>query len=161
MVGMVDRAGPLLDPLGDPILARRSGGAGLALLELDVGLSWSCYDPQADGPIVMTACGRCDSCRLRRKGFADAGLIESVMLPPRLISGQPDPDHPGPTLSAPQEDAARALVAGLRHGRVHDPTPTPDTVGSSGRVACPAGRDDRFPPGPAFSSPIVLVGHSI
>lgn len=39
LVGMVDRAGPLLDPLGDPILARRSGGAGLALLELDVGLS--------------------------------------------------------------------------------------------------------------------------
>jgi primosomal protein N' (replication factor Y) len=44
------------------------------------------------------------------KGLADAGLIEPVMLPPRLISGQPDPDHPGPTLSAPQEDAARALV---------------------------------------------------
>lgn len=39
LVGMIDRAGPLLDPLGDPIAARRRGGAGLALLELDVGLS--------------------------------------------------------------------------------------------------------------------------
>ena len=33
-------------------------------------MSWSCYDPQADG----AACGLCDSCRLRRDGFANAGL---------------------------------------------------------------------------------------
>lgn len=38
-------------------------------LELDPGLSWSCYDPAPDG----RACGQCDSCRLRRKGFAEAG----------------------------------------------------------------------------------------
>jgi 7-cyano-7-deazaguanine synthase len=41
-----------------------------ARLGLDTGLSWSCYDPQPDG----TACGACDSCRLRRAGFKDAGL---------------------------------------------------------------------------------------
>jgi 7-cyano-7-deazaguanine synthase len=39
-------------------------------LGLDAGLSWSCYDPTADG----RHCGRCDSCRLRSKGFSEAGL---------------------------------------------------------------------------------------
>ncbi|WP_379552720.1 7-cyano-7-deazaguanine synthase QueC [Qipengyuania sp. DGS5-3] len=43
-------------------------------LGLDPALSWSCYDPMADG----TACGACDSCRLRRKGFADAGLVDTT-----------------------------------------------------------------------------------
>lgn len=42
-----------------------------ARLGLDAGLSWSCYDPQ-DG----RHCGRCDSCRLRAKGFAEAGLAD-------------------------------------------------------------------------------------
>ncbi|MBW8783572.1 MAG: 7-cyano-7-deazaguanine synthase QueC [Novosphingobium sp.] len=41
-----------------------------ARLGLDPGMSWSCYDPLADG----RACGLCDSCRLRRRGFADACL---------------------------------------------------------------------------------------
>ena len=39
-------------------------------LGLDPGLSWSCYDPTPDG----AACGLCDSCRLRARGFAEAGL---------------------------------------------------------------------------------------
>ncbi|TCJ39895.1 7-cyano-7-deazaguanine synthase QueC [Parafrankia sp. BMG5.11] len=43
-------------------------------LGLDWGLSWSCYDPTPSGD----ACGSCDSCRLRRKGFADAGLMDRV-----------------------------------------------------------------------------------
>ncbi len=37
---------------------------------LDAGLSHSCYDPAPDG----RACGQCDACRLRAKGFAEAGL---------------------------------------------------------------------------------------
>jgi 7-cyano-7-deazaguanine synthase len=41
-------------------------------LGLDLGLCWSCYDPTADG----LSCGDCDSCRLRAKGFAEAGLID-------------------------------------------------------------------------------------
>ena len=45
-----------------------------ARLGLDSGLSWSCYDPQAGG----RACGICDSCRLRQKGFAEAGLTDRV-----------------------------------------------------------------------------------
>lgn len=39
------------------------------------GLSWSCYDPTPDG----RHCGRCDSCRLRKKGFADAGLPDPTV----------------------------------------------------------------------------------
>lgn len=39
-------------------------------LGLDYSLTHSCYDPDAQG----RACGRCDSCRLRLKGFAEAGL---------------------------------------------------------------------------------------
>jgi 7-cyano-7-deazaguanine synthase len=39
-------------------------------LRLDAGLSWSCYDPTPDD----RHCGLCDSCRLRSKGFVDAGL---------------------------------------------------------------------------------------
>jgi 7-cyano-7-deazaguanine synthase len=41
-----------------------------ARLELDAGMSWSCYDPQ-EGDLH---CGRCDSCLLRSKGFREAGL---------------------------------------------------------------------------------------
>ena len=41
-----------------------------ARLGLDAGLSWSCYDPAPGG----RHCGLCDSCRLRARGFAEAGL---------------------------------------------------------------------------------------
>lgn len=39
-------------------------------LGLDAALSHSCYDPLPDG----RHCGKCDACRLRAKGFAEAGL---------------------------------------------------------------------------------------
>jgi len=42
---------------------------GMAL-GVDYGLTHSCYDPDTFG----SACGRCDSCLLRKKGFADAGV---------------------------------------------------------------------------------------
>lgn len=41
-----------------------------ARLGLDAGISWSCYDPAPGG----VHCGLCDSCRLRAKGFEEAGL---------------------------------------------------------------------------------------
>jgi 7-cyano-7-deazaguanine synthase len=41
-----------------------------ARLGLDAGLSHSCYDPAPDG----AACGLCDACRLRSRGFEEAGL---------------------------------------------------------------------------------------
>ena len=49
-----------------------------ARLGLDAALSWSCYDPQ--GPArEERACGRCDACRLRAKGFAEAGLPDPTL----------------------------------------------------------------------------------
>jgi 7-cyano-7-deazaguanine synthase len=41
-------------------------------LGVDYGLTHSCYDPSPDGG----ACGRCDACLLRRKGFAEAGVAD-------------------------------------------------------------------------------------
>ena len=48
-------------------------GMGLEM-GLDYSLTHSCYDPAADG----RACGRCESCRLRRQGFAQAGLTDPI-----------------------------------------------------------------------------------
>ena len=39
-------------------------------LGVDFSLTWSCYAPEADG----RACGLCDACLLRSKGFAEANL---------------------------------------------------------------------------------------
>ena len=44
-------------------------------LGLDPTWSWSCYDPLPDG----RACGVCDSCRLRRKGFEKAGISDDTL----------------------------------------------------------------------------------
>jgi 7-cyano-7-deazaguanine synthase len=41
-------------------------------LGVDYGLTHSCYDPDAQG----RACGRCDSCLIRKKGFAEAGVAD-------------------------------------------------------------------------------------
>jgi 7-cyano-7-deazaguanine synthase len=46
-----------------------------AELGVDFGLTHSCYDPDARG----RACGECDSCLLRAKGFAEAGIIDPVV----------------------------------------------------------------------------------
>jgi 7-cyano-7-deazaguanine synthase len=43
-------------------------------LGIDYALTWSCYDPQPDG----RACGLCDSCQLRLKGFKEAGAIDPI-----------------------------------------------------------------------------------
>ena len=49
-----------------------------ARLGLDAGLSHSCYDPAPDGG----ACGLCDACRLRAKGFEEAGLPDPTRYAP-------------------------------------------------------------------------------
>ena len=46
-----------------------------ARLGLEAGMSWSCYDPTADG----RHCGLCDSCRLRARGFIEAGLADPTL----------------------------------------------------------------------------------
>jgi 7-cyano-7-deazaguanine synthase len=44
-------------------------------LGVDMGISWSCYDP-APGSVH---CGACDSCRLRAKGFEEAGIADPTV----------------------------------------------------------------------------------
>jgi 7-cyano-7-deazaguanine synthase len=51
---------------------------------LDAGLSHSCYDPLPDG----RHCGECDACRLRAKGFAEAGIAD-----PTVYSESPLPSR--------------------------------------------------------------------
>jgi 7-cyano-7-deazaguanine synthase len=51
-------------------IIRRGVGLGL-----DYGLTHSCYDPSPDG----RACGRCDSCRLRARGFDEAGVADPLL----------------------------------------------------------------------------------
>jgi len=46
-------------------------------LGLDYGLTHSCYDPEPDG----RPCGRCDSCQLRARGFAEAGYPDPLLSP--------------------------------------------------------------------------------
>jgi 7-cyano-7-deazaguanine synthase len=58
-----------LQYLGKAEIAREAQRLGL-----DPAMSWSCYDPQPDG----RPCGLCDSCRLRRAGFASAGLEDGL-----------------------------------------------------------------------------------
>lgn len=48
-------------------------------LGVDYSLTHSCYDPDPQG----RSCGRCDSCRLRLKGFAEAGLQDPIQYAPQ------------------------------------------------------------------------------
>jgi 7-cyano-7-deazaguanine synthase len=59
-------------------LGKAEIAAQAARLDLDPAMSWSCYDPTPDG----LACGLCDSCRLRLKGFAEAGLRDPLAYAP-------------------------------------------------------------------------------
>jgi len=61
---------PLIDLTKAEIIRR-----GLAL-GLDYGLTHSCYDPAPAG----RPCGRCDSCALRARGFAEAGVSDPLLL---------------------------------------------------------------------------------
>ena len=46
-----------------------------AELGVDYGMTHSCYDPDDQG----RACGHCDSCLLRKKGFAEAGVVDPTL----------------------------------------------------------------------------------
>ena len=53
-------------------------------LGLDAAMSWSCYDPTPD----LEHCGLCDSCRLRARGFAEAGIADPTRYAVRPESGR-------------------------------------------------------------------------
>jgi 7-cyano-7-deazaguanine synthase len=46
-------------------------------LKVDLAITHSCYDPTPDG----RACGECDSCQIRRKGFREAGVTDPIQYP--------------------------------------------------------------------------------
>ena len=60
---------PLLHMTKAQIVTRAAG------LGLDLGLTLSCYVPVSSG----NPCGRCDACRLRARGFAEAGLRDPAL----------------------------------------------------------------------------------
>ena len=60
-------------------IAREAGRLGI-----DAGRSHSCYDPLPDG----RHCGCCDACRLRAKGFVDAGLEDPTRYAPSPLQGR-------------------------------------------------------------------------
>lgn len=53
-------------------------------LGVDYSLTHTCYDPAPDG----TACGKCDACLLRLKGFAEAGLTDPLKYLPDSEGGR-------------------------------------------------------------------------
>jgi 7-cyano-7-deazaguanine synthase len=59
---------PLIDMTKAEIIRRGTA------LGIDYGLTHSCYSPNESG----VACGRCDACCLRLKGFAEAGLTDPI-----------------------------------------------------------------------------------
>jgi 7-cyano-7-deazaguanine synthase len=63
-----------------PLISLTKAGIVQRGLELgvDFGLTHSCYDPAANGQ----PCGRCDSCKWRAKGFAEAGVADPVIAGP-------------------------------------------------------------------------------
>lgn len=83
MANLATRAGVEGHPLTihTPLMSMGKGAiieAGLAL-GVDYSLTVSCYQATPEG----LACGKCDSCRLRRQGFIDAGVQD----PTRYLSG--------------------------------------------------------------------------
>jgi 7-cyano-7-deazaguanine synthase len=53
-------------------------------LHLEYGMTISCYDPAADGK----ACGQCDSCLLRKRGFLEAGVPDPTQYSPLPLAGE-------------------------------------------------------------------------
>ena len=79
LANLATKAGVEGDPFTIHAPLQHMGKAEIAReaerLGLDAALSHSCYDPLPDG----RHCGRCDACRLRTKGFAEAGLKDPTV----------------------------------------------------------------------------------
>ena len=126
-------------------------------LGLDAALSHSCYDPLPDG----SHCGLCDACRLRSKGFAEAGcrIRRATRLRHDLCrQGMlPHPAGRGRAIGQPgRVPAVRRLQFVVRHGSRTAPprsaiSATPISSGRTGR----AGASSRTPPSsPTMSRPV-------
>jgi len=69
-----------------PIINMTKAQTILAGMKLGVNysLTHSCYDPDPQG----SSCGRCDSCRLRLRGFSDAGLEDPIAYIHRTVTAK-------------------------------------------------------------------------
>jgi 7-cyano-7-deazaguanine synthase len=80
LASLATRAGVIGRPLRVFAPLQHLTKAGIIRLGLelgvDYGLTHSCYDPLADG----RPCEHCDSCRLRARGFADAGVPDPLLV---------------------------------------------------------------------------------
>src|SRR5690606_15772958 len=61
---------PLIDEGKDDIVALARGN------DVPLEFTWSCYDPVVTQSKARLACGRCDACQLRIRGFRAAGWID-------------------------------------------------------------------------------------
>ena len=100
-------------------------------LGVDYGMTTSCYDPRPDG----SACGHCDACQLRLRGFAEGGLRD----PARYAAGADTPGGPPPearsgeiappqSWGGPPDDHDAPGSASVRHRSTisrHDSMPEP------------------------------------
>lgn len=79
LANVATRAGVSGDPfrIRTPLIAMSKAEIIMrgAELEVDFSLTHSCYDPDMNG----LACGECDSCQLRVKGFAEAGIEDPIL----------------------------------------------------------------------------------
>jgi 7-cyano-7-deazaguanine synthase len=83
-------------------------------LGVDLGLTHTCYAPLPGAdPERPFACGRCDACLLRLKGFREAGRVDPLPYAEDAApaSAGPRPLDPPPAVGEPRTDALRTLLA--------------------------------------------------
>jgi len=87
---------PLIDLTKREIIALGTG------LGVDYSMTTSCYDPDSNGD----ACGRCDACQIRLRGFSEAGLADPARYAPtgRSTAGFRTPDESFTDVSTVRED---------------------------------------------------------
>jgi 7-cyano-7-deazaguanine synthase len=67
-----------------------------AALGVDFSQTWSCYAPREEGAGGPVACGTCDSCFLRMRGFREAGVPDPTRYAAGAVEGEtPAPAKPG------------------------------------------------------------------
>ena len=92
-------------------------------LGVDYAMTTSCYDPRPDG----SACGHCDACQLRLRGFAEGGLEDPAPYAPEAGRGEASAGESRATsarsrqpLGAPPNDHDSAGDAGSHHRNAAD-----------------------------------------
>src|SRR4029450_932334 len=98
-------------------------------LGVDYALTTSCYDPSSDG----AACGHCDACQLRLRGFREAGTSDPARYEPSERE-QPVGDA-APARTPPRRSSIRSRAKVRTSGA--RPCSVASAAATSGRVARP------------------------